>query len=164
MSSQEAKDRGTTMCFTKATLAAGSTTTVSTTTAASFTIQGKMYLQSAAWSNKAHPTTDANTAAAFVNIPANYGSVIVYGTDSGGTNLLAAQGKIVPLNDAGAFIAAPDFPVIPDTMCPLGYLLIKCGSTASSGWTPATSNQASVTGVTYTRADVSTLPPKPQIA
>ena len=163
MSSQEMVDRGDTQCFTKVTLAAGTTTTVTTTTAATYSIQGKIYVMGAAWTNKAHVTTDANTGAAFVNIPANNGGVIVYGTDSGGANMLAVQGKIVPLNDSGAFIAAPDFPTIPDTMCPLGYLLIKCGSTATSGWTAATSNQASVTGVTYTRVDVSNLPPKPQI-
>lgn len=164
MSSQEARDRGVTACYTLVVGAAGTTTTVTTTTAATYALQGKMYKQSAAWTNKAHVTTDANTGAAFVNIPANYGGVIVYGTDSGGTNLLAVQGKVVPLNDAGNFVTAPDFPSIPDTMCPLWYLTIKCGSTATSGWTAATSNQASVTGVTYARQDVSVLPPRPQIS
>lgn len=164
MSSQEQRERGATACYTLVVGAAGTTTTVTTTTAATYCIQGEMYKQSAAWTNKAHPTTDANTGAAFVNIPANYGGVFVYGTDSGGTNLLCAQGKIVPLNDAGAFVQAPDFPSLPDTMCPLFYMTIRCGSTATSGWTAATSNQASVTGVTYARQDVSVLPARPQIA
>lgn len=164
MSSQESRNRGITQCFTKVTGAAGTTTTVTTTTAATYCIQGKIYVQGAAWTNKAHPTTDSNSGVAFTNIPANYGGVIVYGTDSGGTNLLAVQGKTVPLNDSGAFVTAPDFPAIPDSMCPLFYLTIKCGSTATNGWTPATSNQASVTGVTYARADVSVLPPRPQIS
>ena len=83
MSSQEARDRGATQCFTKVTLAAGTTTTVTTTTAATYSIGGKIYVQGAAWTNKAHPTTDSNSGAAFVNIPANYGGVVVYGTDSG---------------------------------------------------------------------------------
>lgn len=164
MSSQEPRDRGTTQCFTKVTGAAGTTTTVTTTTAASYCIQGKMYVQSAAWTNKAHPTTDSNTGAAFTNIPANYGGVFVYGTDSGGSNLLCVQGKTVPLNDSGAFVTAPDFPAIPDSMCPLFYLIIKCGSTATNGFTAGTTNQSGATGVTYARADVSALPPRPQIS
>ena len=164
MSSQEARDRGATQCFTKVTLAAGTTTTVTTTTAATYSIGGKIYAQGAAWTNKAHPTTDSNSGAAFVNIPANYGGVVVYGTDSGGSNLLAVQGKITPLDASGAFIYGPDFPAIPDTMCPLGYLVVKCDSTATLGWTPATSNQSGVAGVTYARQDVSTLPARPQIS
>lgn len=167
MSSQESRDRGTTAGYTLVVGAAGTTTTVTTTNASTYAIQGKMYKQSAAWTNKVHPTTDSNTSAAFPNIPANYGSVLVYGTDSGGANLLVVQGKIVPLNDAGAFVTMPDFPSVPDTMCPLWYLTIKCGSTATLGWTAAAAtigNQASVTGVTYARQDVSVLPPRPQIS
>ena len=167
MSSQELRDRGATQCFTKVTGAAGTTTTVTTTTAATFCIQGEIYVQGAAWTNKAHPTTDANTGAAFTNIPANYGGVFVYGTDSGGSNLLCAQGKTVPLNDSGAFVQAPDFPTIPDTMCPLFYMTIRCGSAATNGFTAAATtigNQSGVTGVIYARQDVSVLPARPQIA
>jgi len=162
MSSQELRDRGATQAFTLVVGAAGTTTTITTTTAATYCIQGEMYKQGAAWTNQAHPTTDANTGAAFTNIPANYGGVFVYGVNAAGT-LLCAQGKTVPLVD-GAFAQASDFPSLPDTMCPLFYMTIRCGSTATSGWTAATSNQASVTGVTYARQDVSVLPARPQIS
>lgn len=150
-----------TMCTMKATLAAGATTTYSTTGTTLFCIGGKAYSK-AAVSNGATPTTDANTAAAFVAVGANYGSVFVFGYDSGG-NIKVMQGTVVALDASGAFILAPQFPVIPDTVCPFGYLVIKAGSTASN-WTFGSSNLSGATGITYTFVDVMTLPARPQVS
>ena len=54
---------------------------------------------------------------------------------------------------------------MPDDFCPFGYLFIKAGSTAdaTTGWLFGTSNQAGVTGITYSRVD-GDLPDRPVIA
>lgn len=152
-----------TLALGKATLAAGTGSSLSSTGTLGFAIKGKAYSH-AALSNTATPTTDATTGAAFVPIVTNYGAVIVIGYNAAGT-LIACQGPLSALDSSGAFITAPLFPAVPDTMCPIGYQIIKAGSTASaSGWVFGTSNQASVTGITYTLVDVVTLPATPQIS
>lgn len=150
-----------TMCTMKATLAAGTTTTYSTTGTTLYCIGGKAYSK-AAVTNGATPTTDATTAAAFVAVGANYGSVFVFGYDSSGT-IKVSQGSVVALDASGAFILAPQFPAIPDSVCPFGYLVIKAGSTASN-WTFGSSNLSGATGITYTFVDVMTLPARPQVS
>lgn len=153
-----------TLCLGKVTLAAGTTTTLSNTGTTVFAIKGKAYSK-AAMSNAATPTTDASTGSAFNPVPANKGSIFVVGFDKDG-NLKASQGSVENLSTAGLFINAPQFPVVPDTVCPIGYIVIKAGSSASSspGWLFGASNMSSVTGITYTFVDVVGLPPRPQIA
>lgn len=162
--------------YTASVVAAGTTTTLSQTNAATFSIQGKIYVQSAAWSNQATPTTDYATGNAFLQVLANNGSVYTIGVNHSGT-MKVIQGTIVPLDTSGNFINAPQFGPLgqqgahtnsttPDDFCPLAYLLIKAGSTASStsGWIFGTSNNSSVTGITYIFQDISTLPDRPQIS
>lgn len=152
-----------TICLGKATLAAGTTSTLSSTGTLAFAIKGKAYSH-AALSNTATPTTDATTGVAFVPITTNYGAVIVIGFNAAGT-LIASQGPLQALDATGAFILAPQFPTIPDTMCPIGYEVIKAGSTAAAaGWVFGTNNQASVTGITYTLVDLVTMPDRPQVS
>lgn len=150
-----------TMCTSKVTLAAGTTTTISNTGTILFCIGGKAYSKSA-MTNAATPTTDANTGAAFVAVGANKGSIFVVGLDKDGA-VKVVQGKIVDLDAAGAFITAPEFGPVPKTVCPIGYIVIKAGSTASN-WTFGSSNLSGATGLTYTFVDVMTLPDRPQIA
>jgi hypothetical protein len=152
-----------TLALGKATLAAGTTTTLSSTGTLGYAIKGKAYSH-AALSNTVTPTTDANTGLAFNPVVTNKGSVFVIGYNAAGT-LKCAQGSIVDLDASGAFIQAPQFPVLPDDFCPIGYELIKAGSTASAnGWIFGTSNQSSVTGITYTFTDVIGLPDRPQVS
>jgi len=151
-----------TMCLSKVTLAAGTTTTISNTGTTTFTIQGKAYTKTAI-TNGATPTTDAATGAAFPAISANQGTVIVIGLDATGA-IKAAQGTTQGLDVSGAFIQAPLMPNVPDTMCPIGYIIFKGGSTLSGTWTFGTSNLSSVTGATYTFVDVCMLPFRPQIS
>lgn len=152
-----------TFALGKATLAAGTTSTLSSTGTLGFAIRGKAYSH-AALSNTATPTTDANTGLAFAPVVTNKGSVFVVGYNAAGT-LLCAQGSIEALDASGAFINAPQFPVLPDNFCPIGYLVIKAGATASAaGWVFGTSNMASVTGITYTFVDVIGLPDRPQVS
>jgi len=154
-----------TLCLMTSALAAGTTTTISTTGTTHFAIKGKAYTKSA-MTNAATPTTDANTGAAFVRVGTSEGSVYVVGLDKDG-NVKVAQGSVVSLDSGGAFLQAPQFPVIPDTVCPIGYLVIKAGATAAakaSGWLFGTSNNSSVTGITYTFVSVIGIPDRPQIA
>lgn len=150
-------------CLVKATLAAGTTSTVSTTGTTHYAIKGKAYT-AAALANQATPTTDAVTGAAFVGVKSGYGSVFVYGFNAAGS-LACAQGSVVALDSSYAWDMKPQFPTLPDDFCPFGYLTIRAGSTAdaTTGWVQGTSNQASVTGITYARQDVALgLPDRPQ--
>lgn len=171
-----------TMCLSKVSLAAGTTTTINTTGTTTFCIRGKAYTK-AALSNVATPTTDYATGAAFLPIPIpntapnlalGYGSIFSVGFDSGG-NLRVIQGTIVPLDVSGAFINAPQFGALGgagssnaastnNDFCMIGYIVIKLGATAVATWTFGTNNLSSVTGVTYTFVDVITEPDRPQIA
>jgi hypothetical protein len=150
-------------CLSKASLAAGTTTTISTTGTTTYAIQGKAYTKSAI-TNGATPTTDAATGAAFTGITASQGTVVVVGLDASG-NVKAAQGSVQALDSAGNFINAPQMPYVPDTMCPIGYIVLKGGSTLSGTWTFGSSNLSSVTGMTYTFVDVALgLPARPQVS
>ncbi len=152
-----------TICLGKAALAAGTTTTLSSTGTLAYAIRGKAYSH-AALSNAATPTTDATTGAAFTPVLPNKGSIFVIGYNAAGT-LLVAQGSIQDLDVTGNFINSPQFPALPDNFCPIGYEVIKAASNASaSGWTFGSSNQSGVTGITYTFVDVVTLPDRPQIS
>lgn len=150
-----------TMCTMKAAIAAGTTSTLSTTGTTLFCIKGKAYSKGAL-TNQATPTTDAGTGLAFTAFGPSQGAVVVVGFDSGG-NLKAVQGTIVSLDAAGAFINAPQFGNIPDTMCPIGYIVFKAGSTASA-FTFGSSNLSGATGLTYTFVDLMTLPDRPQVS
>ena len=149
--------------FAKAGLAAGTTTTTTTSNGTVFfyAIRGKAYTATGA-SNGATPTTDAVTGAAFTAIAVNKAGVFVWCYDTSGA-LKVVQGTIEDYTDAGVFARAPQFPAIPDTLCPIGYELVKVISTGSS-WTMGSSNQASQTGITKVFVDCATLPDRPQIS
>ena len=137
-----------TMCVSKATLAAsGAATTFSTTGATLYCIKGKAYTTSAA-ASAATPTSDAALGTTFA------------------ANTLAAikvvQGSEEALDALGAFINAPQFPGIPDTLAPFAYTVVKNGSTGSA-WTFGTSNWTA-TGITLAHQDVMTLPARPQVS
>ncbi len=150
-----------TMTTNKAGLVAGTTTTYSiTANPLLYVIKGKFYSK-ATVTNGATPTTDANTGTAFTGITANQGCAFVFGYDSSGA-VKVAQGPVQALDVSGNFIVAPQFPAIPDTACPFGYLLFKGGSTLSGTWTFGSSNLSSVTGATYVFQDLATLPDRPQ--
>mgnify|MGYP003651502435 CR=1 FL=1 len=160
-----------TMCLSKVTLAAGTTTTISNTGTTVFAIRGKAYSKTA-MTNVATPTTDWATGAAFSAVKTDKGSVVMIGLDSDGT-VRAIQGTITDLDATGAFINAPQFggtgPSGSGTgngdFCPIGYLVIKAGSTAAAaGWVFGTNNNSSVTGITYTFVDVCGWPDRPQIS
>lgn len=149
-------------CMSWAGLSAGTTTTINTTGVVIYAILGKAYYK-AQLSNGATPTTDAVTGLAFLPVPANFGSVYTIGFNAAGT-LQVVQGDVNALDAQGRFMIAPQFGPIPNDFCAIGYLVIKAGSTASAspGWVFGTSNQAGVTGITYSMQNCILLPDRPQ--
>jgi hypothetical protein len=150
-----------TMCTSKVALAAGTTTTLSSTGTILYSIKGKAYSKSAL-SNTATPTTDANSGNAFTAVQANQGCVFLVGLDHSG-NLKVAQGSVQALDSSGKFINAPQFGAIPSDFCPIGYIVIQVGSTGSA-WTFGGSNLSGATGLTYTFVDLMGLPDRPQVS
>lgn len=142
--------------------AAGTTTTHTITTAFNYMIAGKPYSK-AAGSNTATPTTDANTGVAFLPIVANQGTVFIWCVDSTGA-LKVVQGQVAALDSAGSFILAPSLPAIPDGACPFATLVVRGASNLASTWTLGANNLSSVTGMTYSFADLGTLPGRPVVA
>lgn len=78
--------------------------------------------------------------------------------------LQVVQGQITALDSSGAFITAPQFGGLPTDFCPIGYIVIKLGSTAVAAWTFGANNLSGVTGVTYTFVDIVGVPDRPQIS
>jgi hypothetical protein len=151
-----------TFCASKVALAAGTTTTVSTTGTTTYCIHGKAYTKTAI-TNGATPTADAATGNAFTGITANQGTVVVVGLDASGA-IKACQGAVQALDVDGNFVLAPQMPTLPDTMCPIGYIVLKGGSTLVGTWTFGSSNLSSVTGMTYTFVDLMSMPARPKVA
>jgi hypothetical protein len=135
-------------------------TPVGTAAAISYAIGGKTYTK-ATISGGATPTTDINTAAAFLPLAANQGCVVVLGLNAAGT-VVAAQGSIEALDAAGGFVTAPQFPPLPENFCPFAYIVCKNGATGSA-WTFSSSNW-SATGMTATPVPICMLPARPQIS
>lgn len=151
-----------TQATTKAGLTAGTTTTYTTANTVQYAIKGKAYSKTAV-TNGATPTTDGTTGAAFAPVAANNGCAFVFGFDASG-NIKVSQGGIQALDVAGNFIIAPQFPNIPDNVCPFGYLITKVGNSGAT-WTLGSSNLAGPpTGVTHTFVDVQTLTDRPQVS
>lgn len=164
-----------TLCMSKVTLAAGTTTTLSNTGTTTYAIQGKPYTK-AAMTNAATPTVDAATGLPFVPIPipgttqglpggipagaAGYGCIYIIGFNAAGA-LKAVQGDIAALDAAGTFLQAPGIPGLPNDFCPVGYEIVKLGPTAVATWTFGTNNNSGVTGATYIFGDLISLPGRP---
>jgi hypothetical protein len=151
----------------KAGLVAGTTNTYSTTIAAGFyAIRGKAYTKAAVTAG-AVPVVDVVDGLAFATQAIGTGSVYVFGYDAAGT-LRVAQGDVQALDVSGNFLTAPQFPIIPDTVCPFGYLIVKAAPAtaavpAVATWTFGTNNFSAVTGVSFAFQDLMTLPDRPQV-
>lgn len=173
-----------TMCTSKVTLAAGTTTTLGSTGTILFCIGGYAYSK-AALSTTATPTTDWATGNAFIPIPIpgtttnlppgvvassnGYVCAFLVGLDHSG-NVKVIQGQIVPLDVSGNPITVPNLPSAlgpagsgstDNDFCPIGYIEVKLGSTAVATWTFGTNNWGSVTGVTTSFGDLMSVPGRP---
>ena len=109
---------GLTMAMNSSALtAAGAETVHDSTVAMNFCINGKVYQKSGTNADQATPTTDYNTGAAFTSLTANQGCVMVWSYTSAGA-VKVMQSNICTLDAAGNFVAAPEWPKIPDDVCP----------------------------------------------
>lgn len=158
---------GQTINFASAALVAGTTSTYTTTVTTNACIKGKFTTTLSAQTNTASPTTDAVTGLAFVPLTANQATVLVWGLTAAGAIQLM-QGGIVPTETgvtttAGNFINAPQFPVIPDTVVPIAYCLVRTSPTGSA-FTAGTTAWAASGITTSTFVNVSTMPDRPQIS
>lgn len=158
--------RGITQQLANATVLGVAGTTLNLSVATLVSIAGKLY-NKAISNTEATPTTDACTGLAFLPIPANKGSVFVVGLVAAGT-LAICQSEVVALDASGNFIVAPEFPAsIPDTICPIAYLIVKAGAAyvaTTTGWLMGTHNTSGVTGMTITPVNINSLPARPQVA
>ena len=170
-----------TMCFTNATWAEGTTSTLSTTGTTRYTIDSFFYTKTAL-TNQATPTTDWATGNAFIPMPipltstglgpgipaaaAGYACAFLLGFDHSG-NLKAIQGPIVACDTSGNPIQAPSFSAqlgpagsvqsSDNDFCPCGYIVVKSGSTAVATFTFGTTSW-STTGYTTSLGDLASVP------
>lgn len=154
-----------TQSMVNAGLVAGTTSTYTTTATTNVVIRGKFGTQLAAQTNTASPTLDANTGLAFVPVPINSTCALVWGiTNAGAIQLM--QGDIIPTflgvtTTVGAFRDLPQFPIFPDNVAPIAYMIVRTAPSAAA-WTPGTSSWTA-SGVTVSTAqNVGTLPDRPQ--
>ena len=158
---------GLTINISNAGFVAGTTSTYTTTATIVFAINGKFGTTLAAQTNTASPTLDANTGVAFTAITSNNCACLVWGTNLAGT-IAVCQGPSVATaagvtTTVGAFIAAPQFPALPEDFCPMAYQIVRVSPTGATFTMGSTSWAAS--GITCTvMKNISTLPDRPQIA
>jgi len=158
---------GLTVNFVNAGFVAGTTSTYTTTVTTAFAINGKFGTTLGAQTNTASPTLDANTGVAFPAVLADNCACLVWGTTLAGA-IAVCQGPSVATaagvtTTVGAFIAAPQFPALPENFCPMAYQIVRVSPTGATFTTGTTSWTAS--GITCTTMkNISTLPDRPQIA
>ena len=137
--------RGVTQNFVSAALVKGTNKSYTTTVTTAGVINGKFVTTLGAQTNAAVPTTDANTGAAFVAQTDNTACAYVFGITAAGA-IAVCQGPVEATETgsgttAGAFKNRPQFPVLPDNFCPIGYLFVRTAPDASdftfgtSSWT-----------------------------
>jgi len=152
------------VCVTLAGLTglSGAANTFSTGATVTYSINGIAYTR-ATISGGTTPTTDFGTGLAFRPLNANQGSVFVWCFDAGG-NTRVLQGSIETLDSSGNFVNAPQFPPIPDTVCPFGYCVIRATSTLASPFQFGVGNWNQTGLATIQVRNVLVMPLRPQIS
>lgn len=155
----------------KAGLVAGTTTTYTITNTFTFANMGKLYSKSSA-TNAATPTTDFSTGNAFLPLVAGAACLFVFCVDvSGNVRVIQSlpfnlrQGLYPQTGDITGGYAALQFPPIPDSLTPFGYMSAEAISTLASPWVFGVGNLAAgTTGLTLAFTDVMALPAQPVTA
>jgi hypothetical protein len=163
--------QGGNITLSKAGLVAGTTTTYTIGTTFTFANQGKLFSKASA-SNAATPTTDFNTGVAFLPIVAGQSCLFVFCVDVSGTVRVIQslpfnlrQSQFTSTLDITGGYAALQFPSIPDSLTPFGYMSAEAISTLVGTWTFGVNNLAAgTTGLTLAFTDVMALPAQPVTA
>lgn len=156
----------TTMNFASVGLTLPSTSVYSTANSSECAFKGKLGTVLTAQTTQATPTTDGVTGAAFPSLSDNQATVLVFGVTSGGA-IAMCQGSIVDTDvgvttTAGAFRLYPQFPTLPDSICPVAYALVRTAPSASA-FTAGTSNWTATGITTSTVVNIlGGLPDRPQ--
>jgi len=170
---------GLTACLHNSGVTMGTTTTVTITTAGTVSIRGKAYTTTAASNTAVTSFLDPNTGLAPKGVGPGLGCIFVACVVSTGTvaTMRFVQSEIVPLQGnsaaytAGAFLDAPEFPAIPNNLCPIGYFVVKVATDFTAGGTHIFGTTSVATGAmnsaataySVTAQSVCTLPDRPQI-
>lgn len=151
----------------KAALAAGTTTTYTIGNTFTYANKGQLYSKASA-ANAASPTLDANTGVAFLPLIAGQSCIFAFCADvSGVVNVIQSlpfdlkRGIFPATLDMSNGLAVVQFPGIPDTLTPFGYLLAQASSALVGTWTFGVNNLSGVTGMTYTFRDIMDVPGQP---
>ncbi len=167
----QSTQRGITIALNKPALVTGTGHSITTTVTSSHVCNGKYQTPQTALTNATLPTTDYNTGLAFKNLVGvasggGQGTVVVYGYLEGGADGIASvkcmMGSVEALDAAGNFLRPPQFPAIPDNVCPFAYQVLKHygqGTTkvfATNDWADS--------GFTNAIVHVAQLPIAPQVA
>jgi hypothetical protein len=96
-------------------------------------------------------------------IVANQGTIVVICLDAAG-NVKAVQGGVQALDVSGQLHPGARDAGDPRHLCPIGYIVLKGGSTLVGTWTFGTNNLSGVTGMTYTFVDLIGMPARPQVS
>lgn len=145
--------------LSKAGLAAGTTNTYTIANAVTFAVRGRLYNLAAA-ANAATPVVDLNTGLAFKPLAANQACLFAFlANEAGGVSVV--QGPIASNLDLINQVGAAQFPGLPDTSAPFGYVLVQAGATLASPWTFGLGNLSGVTGLTLTFRDLMDIPAQP---
>lgn len=158
---------GLTMAMNSSALTAtGAETVHDSTVLLNYCINGKAYSKSGTNADQATPTTDANTGVAFKTLTGTasggQASAFVWCYDAAGSAKVV-QGEVVSVDVNGTYIQGgpPEFPAIPDTLCPFAYQIVKKYGTAAT-FTFGTSNWNVATAAAV--VNICTLPNRPQSA
>lgn len=166
-------ERGITINLTSAALSTGTTSTFTTGTNSDHVCNGKFQTSYSAASNVATPTTDYNTGLPFKPITgvsgvSGQGTVIVWAFLEGGADAASSvkcmQGSVEDLLLGGTtFARPPQFPAIPNNVCPFAYQILKQTSQESQIATFGTTSWDA--GDYYTNAivNIAQMPIQPQV-
>jgi hypothetical protein len=153
---------GVTMAHSNSLLTAtGAETVHDTTVRLDYSINGKMYSKSGTNADQTTPTTDYNTGVAPATLTASKGRAVVWAYNSSGA-VKCMHGPNEDLDSAGNFKKAPQFPSVPDDVCPFAYQILKASSTA--GTITFGSSNWNATGFTNAIVNISVLPDRPQVS
>ena len=151
--------------------ATGAVTTHDTTVTIVYFIKAKGSTKTAITAGVT-PTTDYNTGLGFpalvggASVAGAYGNgcAVVWGLTASGA-VKCVMGESQPLDVAGRFIYAPQFPSVPDDMVPFAYQILKAGATASASAIVLGTSNWNATGFTNAIVNINgTLPERPQVA